>query len=204
MIAKNVLNLTATDSDIDEVMDHQYETLDNLGILQHNGIMGTTPNDVALNYTAKATKALWTIERMNAKQLAKELNNTLNITVVPESLDATLGFQIKDNNLTTAYQEKDELMFIVQNPTQQVRVENVEIQVPYHNYTVWEFTGGKLEERKTFDKFLPRVWKNSNKTFVPSSFVISANFSTPNEAAKVFIVKNLGYMKENRQGNKTG
>jgi hypothetical protein len=87
-----VLNLTATDKDIEEVLDHQFETLDNLGTLQHNGIMGTTPNEVALNYTAKATKALWTIERMNAKLLAKELNSTLNITVVPESLDATLGF----------------------------------------------------------------------------------------------------------------
>jgi len=69
--------------------------------------MGTVPNDVALNYTAKATKALWSIERMNAKLLANELNSTLNITVVPDSLDATMGFQIKDKNLTTAYQEED-------------------------------------------------------------------------------------------------
>lgn len=155
--------------------------------------MGTTPNEVALNYTAKAIKALWSIERMNAKQLVKELNNTLNITVLPESLDATMGFQIKDNNLTTGYQEKDELMFIVQNPTQQIRLENIEVQVPYHNYTVWEFTGGKLEERKGFDKYLPRLWKNSNKTFVPSTLVIPVNFASPNEVAKVFIVKNIGY-----------
>jgi len=119
--------MTATEQDIDDVLDHQYETLDNLGTLQHNGIMGTVPNDVALNYTAKATKALWNIERFNAKLLAKELNSTLNITIGPDSLDASMGFQNKEKNLTTAYQEEDQMMFIVQNPTQQIRLENVEI-----------------------------------------------------------------------------
>jgi hypothetical protein len=69
--------------------------------------MGTTPNNVALNYTSKTVKALWSIERMNAKLLSKELNSTLNITVVPDSLDATMGFQIKEKNLTTAYQEEE-------------------------------------------------------------------------------------------------
>lgn len=96
MIAKQVLKVNATEEEIGEILDHQYETLDNLGVLQHNGIMGTTPTNVALNYTSKATKAQWTIERMNAKFLAKELNSTLNITVGPESLDPTLGFQIKE------------------------------------------------------------------------------------------------------------
>ena len=64
---------------------------------------------------------------MNAKLLSKELNSTLNITVVPDSLDATMGFQLKEKNLTTAYQEEDQLMFVVQNPTQQNRSETVEI-----------------------------------------------------------------------------
>jgi hypothetical protein len=113
LIVKQVLKINATEQEIDEVLDHQYETLDNLGVLQHNGIMGTTPNNVALNYTSKATKAQWTIERMNAKYLTKELNNTLNITVGPDSLDSTMGFQVKENNLTTAYQEEDQLMFVV-------------------------------------------------------------------------------------------
>jgi hypothetical protein len=44
---------------------------------------------------------------MNAKYLSKELNTTLNITVGPDSLDSTMGFQIKEQNLTTAYQEED-------------------------------------------------------------------------------------------------
>lgn len=48
------------------------------------------------------------------------------------------------------------------------------------------------------------MWKNSNRTFVPSTFVLPVNFVTTNEVAKVFIVKNLGYLKEVRQANKTG
>ena len=95
-------------------------------------------------------------------------------------------------------------MFVVQNPTQQIRLENVEIQVPYHNYTVWEFTDGKLEERKAFDKYLPRLWKNSNRTFVPSTLVLPVNFANSYDVAKVFIVKNLGYLKESKQANRTG
>lgn len=68
--------------------------------------------------------------------------------------------------------------------------------MPYHNYTVWEFLDGSLKEVKDFDKYLPRVWKNSNRTLVPSLCTVPVNFSNTYEVAKVFIVKNLGYISE--------
>jgi hypothetical protein len=77
-----------------------------------------------------------------------------------------------------------------------MRVEHVEIQVPYHNYTVWEYSDGALVEVKKFDKYLPRVWRNSNMTLVPSFCTVPVNFSDTYEIAKVFLVKNLGYLSE--------
>jgi hypothetical protein len=48
------------------------------------------------------------------------------------------------------------------------------------------------------------MWKNSNRTFVPSTFVLPVNFTNAQDVAKVFIVKNLGYLKDTRGANKTG
>lgn len=77
----------------------------------------------------------------------------------------------------------------------------MEIQVPYHNYTVWEFENGTLSEVKTFDKYLPRVWKNLNSTLVKSFATIPVNFYNTYDVAKVFMIKNLGYIKESKHWN---
>lgn len=116
-----------------------------------------------------------------------------------DSLDSDLGFNATERDYTSLYQNEDQLMFIVQNPSQQLRTERVEIQVPYHNYTVWEFVDGALVEVKAFDKFLPRVWRNSNVTLVPSLCTVPVNFSNTYEVAKVFIVKNLGFIAEDKK-----
>jgi len=159
--------------------------------------MGTTPSNVAANYSAKALEARKKIDGMNAKFLAKSLSEALNITLTADNLDSDMGFEASAKyNYTSLYQNEDQLMFVVQNPTQQIREERVEIQVPYHNYTVWEFTNGALVEVKSFDKYLPRVWRNSNTTLVPSFCTVPVNFSNTYEIAKVYLVKNSGYQAE--------
>lgn len=76
--------------------------------------------------------------------------------------------------------------------------------MPYHNYTVWELTNGSLSEVKNFDKYLPRVWRNTNYTLVPSLCQVPVNFYNTYEVAKVFLVKNSGYQPEVAHWNGTG
>jgi len=59
-------------------------------------------------------------------------------------------------------------MFVIQNPSQQVKEEWVEIQMPYYNYTIAEVINGTEVELTDYDKFLPRTWLNSNRTIVKS------------------------------------
>lgn len=118
LIAQQVIKMNATAADAQEVVDFQLETLDNLGVLQHNGIMGTTPQNIALNFSAKAAETRKSIEKLNAKYLAQALNETLNVTISPESLDVTMGYNYTDFNYTSLYQMEDQIMFVVQNPTQ--------------------------------------------------------------------------------------
>ena len=73
----------------------------------------------------------------------------------------------------------------------------MEIQVPYHNYTVSEVhPNGTIVELKNLTKFLPRLWKNSNSSIVKSYFDLKVNFTDPNQLAKVYLVKNSGFIKE--------
>jgi len=57
---------------------------------------------------------------------------------------------------------------VVQNPSQQLREELVELQVPFFNYTIHEVINGTEVEVKNFGKFLPRTLLNSNRTIVKS------------------------------------
>jgi hypothetical protein len=80
--------------------------------------MGTTPTDVAANYSAKALDTRKKIHEMNAKFLVKSLGESLNISLSAADIDSDLGFEATEKNYTSLYQSEDQLMFIVQNPTQ--------------------------------------------------------------------------------------
>lgn len=58
------------------------------------------------------------------------------------------------------------------------------------------YPNGTVEEIVNKTKFLPRMWKNSNTTIVKSFFDLKVNFTNATDLAKVFIVKNVGYIKE--------
>jgi hypothetical protein len=71
--------------------------------------------------------------------------------------------------------------------------------MPYYNYTIFEVVNGAEEEVTNYEKFLPRTWLNSNRTIVKSFASMLVNFTDPYELNKVFIVKNLGVIKENNR-----
>ena len=80
--------------------------------------MGTTPAEVAANYSARALDTRQKIHQMNAKFLVKSLGETLNISLSVDDIDSDLGFEATEKSYTSLYQSEDQLMFIVQNPTQ--------------------------------------------------------------------------------------
>jgi hypothetical protein len=80
--------------------------------------MGTTPLLVAENYTKKAVETREKIKELNAKYLVKYINETFNITIEPEYIDQDLGFEVLPKKYISLYQNDDEFIFIVQNPSQ--------------------------------------------------------------------------------------
>lgn len=70
--------------------------------------------------------------------------------------------------------------------------------MPYYNYTIFQVVNGTEEQVTNYEKFLPRTWLNSNRTIVKSFAHLQVKFDNPHELSKVFIVKNLGVIRETR------
>lgn len=169
--------------------------MDNLGTLQHHAIMGTVTEKVAADFLEKATNTSESIDKFNSKLLIEKLNYTHSINI--SDFNTSLSFNQTLSNLSSIYANNTEFLFTVQNPTPQLREEWIEIQVPYHNYTVSEvYSNGTISEIVNKTKFLPRLWKNSNSTIVKSFFDLKVNFTDANELVKVYLVKNVGFQKD--------
>ena len=113
------------------------------------------------------------------------------------SLSGSLDYWQTHTNLSSPFSHFNQLLVAVQNPSNQKREEVVEIQVPYYNYTVHQVVNGSLVEVSNFDKFLPRTWLNSNRTIVKSYLKLTVDFSDPQQIEKVFLIKNLGVLRQN-------
>ena len=95
---------------------------------------------------------------------------------------------------TSPYSHNKQFMFVVQNPSSQLKEEVMEIQMPYYNYTIHQVVNGTEKEIKDYEKFLPRTWLNSNRTIVKSFAHLNIKFDDPFELSKIYIVKNLGVL----------
>ena len=134
--AQQVLRNDTNATEVEELLKYQFKAMDNLGSLQHHAVMGTVTERVAADFLKKAQNTSELIEKYNSKLLIEKLNYTHNINV--SALNSSLGFNLTMTNLSTSYSNNSEFIFTVQNPTPQLREEWIEIQVPYHNYTVSE------------------------------------------------------------------
>ena len=142
--------------------------------------MGTVTERVAEDFNTKALNTSEQIDMYNAKLLIEKLNYTHNLNVSEFNTSLAI-FNSTQKNYTSVYSNNTEFIVTVQNPTPQLREEWVEIQVPYHNYTVSEVhSNGTVENLKNMTKFLPRLWKNSNSSIVKSFFDLKVNFTDPN------------------------
>mmetsp|Transcript_21879 Transcript_21879/g.33931 ORF Transcript_21879/g.33931 Transcript_21879/m.33931 type:complete len:165 (+) Transcript_21879:2053-2547(+) len=131
---------------------------------------------------------------MNKEYLLQKLEMDQGVMV--KSLDDNLMFSETQSNVTSSYSKFKEVLLVVQNPTQQVREQLVEIQLPYYNYTIYELKNGTKEEFTQFEKFLPRVWQNGNTTFVKSICSFPVKFEEAGQLAKVFVIANEGVIRK--------
>jgi len=87
--------------------------------------MGTVTERVAADFLQKAKNTTEAIEKFNSALLMEKLNYTHNINVT--DMYTNLQFNQTLENLTSPVSNLSEFMFAVQNPTQQMREEWVEI-----------------------------------------------------------------------------
>ena len=178
-----------------DLLMYQFNIMDILGnLVHHDAITGTSTQYVMGDFNDKAKMFKAKVLDMNAKYLTQKLENMYGVNAT--ALRGSLEYWQTLSNLTTPYSHFNELMVVVQNPSSEAREEFIELQLPYYNYTIHEIVNGKEQERKDFDKFLPRTWYNSNKTVVKSYCRLAANFTDARQSAKVFVVRNLGILKQ--------
>ena len=131
---------------------------------------------------------------MNSKFLAEKLEHEYGIKV--NKLDSDMQFNFKEDDLTSTYSHDNKTLVVVQNPSQQKREQIVEIQVPYYNFTVEQVLNNSKRMTVQVDKYLPRVWQNSQKFVVPSLAQFKVVFNNPNELYKVFIITGQGVIRK--------
>jgi len=71
---------------------------------------------------------------MNGKLLMERIYNEYGIKV--KKLESDMKFKFNNGELESTYSHDNYTLLVVQNPSQQVREQVVEIQVPYYNFTV--------------------------------------------------------------------
>ena len=114
--------------------------------------------------TAKSGKK--SVEDVNAKLLEEKLLNDYGIRV--NKLDSDMKYDFKNSDLISSYSHDNKTLIIVQNPSTQKREELIEIQLPYYNFTIEQVLNNTIKWPVKVEKYLPRVWQNSQKFFVPS------------------------------------
>lgn len=100
-----------------------------------------------------------------------------------------------DGDLKSDWATANEIMMVIQSPSNHYREELVEVQVPYYNFTLNEVRNNSQLTPVPYEKYLPRLWQNDNSTLVPSLAQFRVKFN-PNELVKVFIVKDEGVIRE--------
>jgi len=131
---------------------------------------------------------------MNAKFLAEKLLHDYGIKV--EKLESDMKYKFENSDLTSAYSHDNKTLMVIQNPSQQKREQIVEVQVPYYNFTIEQVLNNTAKRRVKVEKFLPRVWQNSQKFVVPSLAQFRVRFDNPNELYQVFLITGLGVIRQ--------
>lgn len=109
--------------------------MESLGNLQsYEAITGTSNQFLSGEYYDDASSGKRDVLDMNSKLIMERIYNEYGIKV--KKLESDMKFKYNNGELESTYSRDNYTLLVVQNPSQQVREQIVEIQVPYHNFTV--------------------------------------------------------------------
>ena len=127
-----------------EVIEYQQKQLTVMGTLQHHdAITGTSKYRAIKDFSAKAVKGVETANAMIAKHLKDQVSG-----VSIKSLDPVLVSQ--------KYSDKYETLMVLYNPAYQGRKELIELEVPFHDFALWEVDKQGKSIPVEFEKSLQR------------------------------------------------
>lgn len=93
--------------------------------------------------------------------LQKELEQQHGITI--NKLDPGILSREQDDKYYSPYSEKSQFIVIVQNPTDQVHQELLELEMPYAGFEVRRLKADGTSPLVSYDQFKPTVFFNSAK-----------------------------------------
>lgn len=142
----------------------------------------------------KAHNGLKDARAFNSELLEQKLDELFGIEARGWSTEHQL-VKLDAGVRTTTWSKQKEILLVVQNPSTQRRREVIEVEVPYFNLTLTRVhdTGKRTDVK--FEKYLPRLWQNTNKTQVMSLIQYHVEFE-PHEAFQVFVLKDLGVIRK--------
>jgi hypothetical protein len=159
-----------------------------------DGVSGSQKERLAQDYMLQAKEGLKAVNELNTELMGERLSQMYGIHT---SQLTPVGDVVKvvDGDLRSDWATANEIMLVIQSPSNHYREELVEVQVPYYNFTLSEVRNNSQLTPVPYEKYLPRLWQNDNTTLVPSLAQFRVKFN-PKELTKVFILKNEGTIRE--------
>lgn len=159
-----------------------------------DGVSGSQKERLAQDYMLQASEGLNTVNELNTQLISERLAqlygiHTSQLTPVGDVV------RVVDGELRSDWATSNEIMMVIQSPSNHYREELVEVQVPFYNFTLNEVRNDSVLTPVSFEKYLPRLWQNDNTTLVPSLAQFRVSFN-PKELFKVFVIKNEGVIRE--------
>lgn len=68
--------------------------------------------------------------------------------------------------------------------------------MPYYNFTIEQVLNYSHTWPVNVEKFVPRVWQNSQRFVVPSLAQFKVTFDNPNELYKVYVATGKGVIRK--------
>jgi hypothetical protein len=164
------------------------------GLSSLDGVSGSQKERLAQDYMLQAEEGLRSVNELNTRLVREKLDQLYGIHSGDLTPVSDL-VSVVDGDLRSDWATAGEIMLVVQSPSAHYREELVEVQVPFYNFTLSEVRNNSQHAPVAFEKYLPRLWQNDNSTLVPSLAQFRVKFN-PNELFKVFMVKDLGVIRD--------
>ena len=95
--------------------------------MHHDAITGTSPAKVVADFQGKTDSSKNAVHAMASNYLVEKLDQHHGIKVRPGKLDSSMEYWATYKDYTSPYSHFKQFMFVISNPSQQIKEEIVEI-----------------------------------------------------------------------------